>query len=44
MAAYSGFEEESFDTVFIILDKMDKIGMDACARSWRKKLCQREHR
>lgn len=28
MAAYSGFPEESFDTVFIILDKMDKIGMD----------------
>lgn len=28
MAAYSGFEEEDFDTVFIILDKMDKIGME----------------
>ena len=28
MAAYSGFAEEEFDTVFIILDKMDKIGMD----------------
>jgi len=27
MAAYSGFTEESFDTVFIILDKMDKIGL-----------------
>ena len=26
MAAYSGFHEEQFDTVFIILDKMDKIG------------------
>ena len=26
MAAYSGFAEEDFDTVFIILDKMDKIG------------------
>ena len=26
MAAYSGFPEESYDTVFIILDKMDKIG------------------
>lgn len=25
MAAYSGFEEESYDRVFIILDKMDKI-------------------
>ena len=28
MAAYSGFPEEEFDTVFIILDKMDKIGWD----------------
>ena len=28
MAAYSGFPEESFDAVFITLDKMDKIGED----------------
>lgn len=28
MAVYSGFTEEQFDTVFIILDKMDKIGWD----------------
>lgn len=28
MAAYSGFAENDYDTVFIILDKMDKIGMD----------------
>ncbi len=28
MAAYSGFAEESYDTVFIILDKMDKIGFE----------------
>ncbi len=28
MAAYSGFAEEDYDTVFIILDKMDKIGFD----------------
>ena len=27
MAAYSGFPEESWDSVFISLDKMDKIGM-----------------
>ena len=27
MAAYSGFPEESYDSVFITLDKMDKIGM-----------------
>lgn len=31
MAAYSGFTEESYDTVFIILDKMDKIGLDGVA-------------
>jgi len=31
MAAYSGFAEESYDTVFIILDKMDKIGLDGVA-------------
>lgn len=28
MAAYSGFNEEDYDTVFIILDKMDKIGLE----------------
>lgn len=28
MAAYSGFPEADYDTVFIILDKMDKIGLD----------------
>ncbi len=28
MAAYSGFAEEDYDQVFIILDKMDKIGAD----------------
>jgi len=28
MAAYSGFEEKDYDSVFITLDKMDKIGMD----------------
>lgn len=28
MAAYSGFAPEEYDTVFIILDKMDKIGLD----------------
>ena len=31
MAQYSGFPEESYDTVFIILDKMDKIGLDGVA-------------
>lgn len=28
MAAYSGFPEEAYDNVFIILDKMDKIGLE----------------
>ena len=28
MAVYSGFAEEQFDLVFIILDKMDKIGWE----------------
>ena len=28
MAAYSGFKEEDYDEVFIILDKMDKIGKE----------------
>ena len=28
MAAHSGFKEEDYDSVFITLDKMDKIGMD----------------
>ncbi|MBQ6805961.1 MAG: histidine--tRNA ligase [Lachnospiraceae bacterium] len=28
MASYSGFAEEHYDQVFIILDKMDKIGLD----------------
>lgn len=32
MAAYSGFPEESYDTVFIILDKMDKIGAEGVAK------------
>ena len=28
MAAYSGFPEEAYDSVFITLDKMDKIGLE----------------
>ena len=31
MAAYSGFAEEDYDSVFITLDKMDKIGVDGVA-------------
>ncbi len=36
MAAYSGFVEEDYDTVFIILDKMDKIGLDGVAEELAK--------
>ncbi|MBE5994744.1 histidine--tRNA ligase [Lacrimispora sp.] len=36
MAAHCGFSEESYDQVFIILDKMDKIGMDGVARELKE--------
>ena len=36
MAAYSGFAEEDYDTVFIILDKMDKIGMDGVEKELKE--------
>ena len=36
MAACSGFAEEDYDTVFIILDKMDKIGLDGVAEELAK--------
>ena len=36
MAAFSGFAEEDYDTVFIILDKMDKIGLDGVAEELAK--------
>lgn len=32
MADYSGFPEADWDTVFIILDKMDKIGLEGVAK------------
>ncbi len=28
MAGYSGFPEEAYDSIFIVLDKLDKIGLD----------------
>ena len=31
MASYCGFAEGDYDSVFITLDKMDKIGMEGCA-------------
>ena len=36
MAAYSGFKEEDYDSVFITLDKMDKIGLDGVAEELEK--------
>ncbi len=36
MAKYSGFAEDSYDTVFIILDKMDKIGIEGVAQELSK--------
>ena len=39
MASYSGFAEADYDEVFIILDKMDKIGLDGV----REELIQKEY-
>ena len=36
MAAYSGFLEKDYDTVFIILDKMDKILLDGVIQELEK--------
>ena len=36
MVAYSGFETDSYDTVFIILDKMDKIGLEGVEEELKK--------
>ncbi len=36
MAAYSGFPQERYDEVFIILDKMDKIGTDGVSQELEK--------
>ena len=36
MAAYSGFSEEDYDSVFITLDKMDKIGVEGVAEELAK--------
>ena len=32
MAVYSGFPEDSYESIFITLDKMDKIGLDGVAK------------
>lgn len=36
MAAYSGFSEEDYDSVFITLDKMDKIGLDGVEKELKE--------
>lgn len=36
MAAYSGFAEDEYDSVFITLDKMDKIGVEGVAEELAK--------
>ena len=36
MAAYSGFEEKDYDSIFITLDKMDKIGLEGVAAELRE--------
>lgn len=42
MAAYSGFPEDSFDSVFITLDKMDKIGLEGVEAELLEKGFERE--
>ena len=36
MAAYSGFSEEDYDSIFITLDKMDKIGLDGVEKELKE--------
>ena len=36
MAAYSGFAEEDYDSVFISLDKMDKIGLEGVEKELKE--------
>jgi len=36
MAAYSGFAENEYESVFITLDKLDKIGLDGVAEELKK--------
>ncbi len=44
MAAYSGFEEKDYDSIFITLDKMDKIGLEGVeAELEEKRAMQKSH-
>ena len=36
MAAYSGFRDEDYDSVFITLDKMDKIGLEGVEKELKE--------
>ena len=42
MAVYSGFPEEDIEKVFIIVDKMDKIGMDGVKAELMESGCSEE--
>ena len=43
MAAYSGFAEEDYDSVFITLDKMDKIGVEGVVTEIAQDCYQQEN-
>ncbi len=40
MAFFAGFEEKDFENIFIILDKMDKIGLKVLKTVFAKKALQ----
>lgn len=42
MAAYSGFDESMWESVFITLDKMDKIGLDGVREELIENGCEKE--
>ena len=42
MAAYCGFAEEAYDSVFITLDKMDKIGPEGVKKSFLRMALQQK--
>ncbi len=43
MAAFCGFKEEDYDEVFIILDKMDKIGTEGVSAELQEMGCAKEN-
>ncbi len=42
MAAYSGFPEDDYESIFITLDKMDKIGLEGVAEELEKNGFEKE--